>query len=215
MNDFSTVERLINRYSADYEGRLGQAKLLSSQLKEAKQEVENLKLRIENLSKISALLSSYADDRQFEIQHKFESIVTQGLRQIFGEDLSLRIDNRMVGRRFESDFILVSHVGDQKLETSILDARGGGVAAVAGFLLQVVLVLLSPTVRPILFLDEVFSQVSENFLPGLSSFIKELTEQSDLQIVLVTHSNVFGEDADKVYRFSQHSGITTSIVEGG
>jgi hypothetical protein len=215
MIDVEQVRRLVRQKEDAYNVRLGQARLISQQLRVKKSEVEQLNTRAEDLSKISALLSTYADERQAEVQKHFETVVSQGLQQIFDEDLTLSIRNKMVGRRFETDFILVSHVGDKVLETSILDARGGGVAAVAGFLLQAVLVLLTPNARPVLFLDEVFSQVSENYLPSLSEFIKELTDRTNLQIVLVTHSDVFAEDADASYRFSQTNGITTASKEGG
>jgi ABC-type nitrate/sulfonate/bicarbonate transport system ATPase subunit len=82
------------------------------------------------------------------------------------------------------------------------------VAAVAGFLLQAVLVLLLPNTTPLLFLDESFSQVSEEYRPALSQFIRELTERTELQVVLVTHSDEFVTDADRVYRFSQQNGVT-------
>ena len=81
-------------------------------------------------------------------------------------------------------------------------------AAVAGFLIQAVLVLLTPGLRPVLFLDEVFAQVSEGYLEPLSAFIKELVDRSPLQVVLVTHSEVFMEMADAVYHFSQANGVT-------
>lgn len=208
------VRRVIQIKNDQYAARLGQAQLIASQIKSKKEEIDRLNTRAENLSRISALLSTYADERQAEVQHKFESIVSQGLQQIFDEELSLSIRNRMVGKRFETDFVLVSKIGDKTLETSILDARGGGVAAVAGFLLQAVLVLLTPGARPVLFLDESFSQVSENYLDNLAQFLKEMTERTNLQIILVTHSDVFAEYADKVYRFSQKQGITTAVEEG-
>lgn len=213
MTSITEAAKLVRLAQADYEGRLGQAKFLAAQLKSTRSEVNGLTQRIEDLEKISALLSSYADDQQAVVQGQIESIVSKGLKQIFNEDLSLRVVNRMVGRRPEVDFILVSKIGDTTLETSILDARGGGVAAVAGFLVQAVLVLLTPGLRPVLFLDEVFAQVSREFLEPLSAFLKELVERSELQIILVTHSEEFVQDADVVYRFSQTKGVT-SVVEG-
>lgn len=215
MISISSVEKMLRAKENQYLSRVAQSQLVGSQLDTRKSEIEALNIRAEDLSKISALLSTYADERQEEVQKHFESVVSQGLKQVFDEDLTLSIRNRMVGKRFETDFVLVSKIGDETLETSILDARGGGVAAVAGFLIQAVLVLLTPGSRSILFLDEIFSQVSEGYLEPLSVFIKELVERTDLQVVLVTHSDVFAEYADKVYRFSQKSGVTTAKLEGG
>ena len=193
---------------ADFNRKAGEASAVFKSLKSVDKAISELRLRSERLEKIATVLSSYADERQAAIQGQIEAVVTQGLRTIFGEPMSFRIVNKMVGKRPEIDFLLVSETGAQPLETAIMEARGGGVAAVAGFLLQAVLVLLLPNTTPILFLDESFSQVSEQYRPPLSSFIRELTERTDLQVVLVTHSDEFVTDADRVYRFSQQNGLT-------
>lgn len=202
------VERMLASAQAEYEGRAGQARMLIAQVKSTATEVEQLKTRIENLGQISALLSSYADERQVRIHRQIEAIVSRGLQTIFEEDLSLRLDSKMVGRRPEIDFVLVSRIGEETLETSILDSRGGGVAAVAGFLIQAVLALLIPGLRPTLFLDESFAQVSVEYEEALGSFIAELCHRSPLQVILVTHSPAYAASADRSYRFFQVDGVT-------
>lgn len=208
MTTISEARLLLARRRSAFDQRIGQLRSLDASLKQAQAEVVQLAGRIEDLDQVAGLLTTYADDQQATVQGNIEKIVSTGLRTIFGEDLWLRIDNRLVGRRPELDFLLVSQVDGQTLETSILDARGGGVAAVAGFLIQAVLVLLTPGVRPVLFLDETFGQLSADFLEPLAGFIRELVDRSALQVVLVSHAEAFGEHADKVYRFAQVDGIT-------
>lgn len=199
---------LLARRRSAFDQRVGQLRSLDASLKQAQAEVAQLTGRIEDLDQVAGLLTTYADDQQATVQGNIEKIVSTGLRTIFGEDLWLRIDNRLVGRRPELDFLLVSVIDGQTLETSILDARGGGVAAVAGFLIQAVLVLLTPGVRPVLFLDETFGQLSAAYLEPLAGFIRELVDRSALQVVLVTHSDVFRNHADRAYEFEQVKGVT-------
>lgn len=194
-----------------YSERLGQARLVASQLKEARAELALLTTRVEDLGKISGFLATYSDERQAVVYRQIEGVVTQGLRTVFGEDFKLIIRPKMVGRRPELDFVLVS--ADGGLETSIMDARGGGVAAVAGFLIQVVLVLLTPNLRPVVFLDESFAHVSSNFEDPLADFIQELVERTPLQVVLVTHSPTYASYADRTYRFTQSNGLTKVEVD--
>lgn len=198
----------LSQAESEFHQRSGQARLVVTQLRETQGEIESLGTRIEDLSKIVGVLNAYADERQAVVQSQIEQIVSQGLQTIFGEDLNLRVVTKQVGSRTEVDFVLVSSASGETLETSILDSRGGGVAAVAGFLIQAVIVLLTPGLRPVLFLDEVFSQVSRGYLAPLADFISELCERSPLQVVLVTHSEEFEDAADLVYRFTQKSGIT-------
>lgn len=206
------VEKILARSQSEFDATVGEARSVVANLQKVKAEISSLESRIEYLEKISILLNSYADERQIVVQKQIESVVTKGLCTIFGEELVFRIDNRMVGRRSEIDFVLVSNSGGKSLETSILDARGGGVAAVAGFLVQATMVLLTPGMNPVLFLDEVFAQVSAEYEEPLADFISELVNRSPLQVVLVTHSTAFSQSADRGYRFSQKDGIT-SITE--
>jgi DNA repair exonuclease SbcCD ATPase subunit len=100
-------------------------------------------------------------------------------------------------------------VDGEQLDTPVMDARGGGVAAVIGFLLRLVILLLTePPVRHVMFLDESFAQLSVEYEPALAEFIKELTERTNMQVVLVTHSTAFDDAADKSYRFELRDGVT-------
>ena len=200
---------LLRSARSAYQEEAGQARYVIGQLKVVEAEVKELQHNIEDLTQIAGLLNTFADEQQAVVQGQIEGIVSKGLQTIFAEDMHLRLVNRTVGRRSEIDFLLVSTIDGEVLETSILDSRGGGVAAVAGFLIQAVLVLLTPGLRKVLFLDEVFAQVSEGYLEPLAEFIAELVNRSALQVVLVTHSPVFAESADRSFRFSQHAGVTT------
>lgn len=195
---------------SEYEGRAGEARMLIRQRDAIAAETLHLTERTEYLDQISGLLNTYADQRQAHVHNQIETVVSRGLAQIFGEDLSLRLVTRPVGRRTETDFVLVSGVYPDTLETPVLDARGGGVAAVAAFLVQAVLVLLTPGLRPVLFLDEAFAQVSAEYEEPLAEFIAELTERTGLQVVLVTHSLAYSASADRQYRFTQTGGVTTA-----
>lgn len=154
-----------------------------------------------------ALLSKYADARQEEVRERLEGLVTRGLQAVFEEDLTFHILTKQVGKRVDTEFVLRSTHDGQMIETGIMDARGGGVAAVTGFLLQVILLILHGAPR-VLFLDESFAQVSAEYEPRLASFMDELATDLQLQIVMVTHSTGFEDVSDVVYRTSAPKGVT-------
>jgi DNA repair exonuclease SbcCD ATPase subunit len=64
----------------------------------------------------------------------------------------------------------------------------------------------------ILILDETFAHVSDEYLPALGEFLREIVDKTGVQIIMVTHQSQFEEWADLVYRFSQINGKTQ--VEG-
>ena len=164
---------------------------------------------IDHLKLVETFLMQFADERQASVFRQIESTVSEGLQTVFEEDLRLEISSKVVGSRSEIVFTLVSGgAGSDELRTSIMESRGGGVAAITGFLIQAVMVLLTPNLRPIVFLDESFRAVSEEYQAPLGRFISELCERTGLQVVLVTHQPSIAEEADVVYSFTQSKGIT-------
>lgn len=202
------IERTLADKERLLERQIGEAKHIASEAKLIKVEVSELQETIESLDEAAGILNSYADSRQADLQTKIEALITHGLRTIFGEDLSFHIKQKQQGKLAAADFVVRSTIEGKEFETSILEARGGGVAAVAGFVLRLVLILLRKDVRPILFLDETFAQLSEEYEPRLAEFIRELVDKTSVQIVLVTHSVAYNDVADTVFRFSLDDGVT-------
>lgn len=210
MSTVTEIESLLVSAERRLERRIGEAKALSEQGKRAQQQAHEAQALVIACEEAVAFLNSFADERQERVQHQIEGLVTHGVQTIFGDDMTFHVISEQKANRSEVNFSLRSHMGDQVVETPILDARGGGVAAVVGFLLRLIITLLREE-RPLLVLDETFAQVSEGFLPGVGQFVKDLVEQTGVQILMVTHSDVFAEYADTVYQVTQKSGV--SVVE--
>lgn len=151
------------------------------------------------------VLLRFSDARTSAVREKLEGLVSAGLREVFGEDLRLVMRTKVVGKRTETSLLLRTEIEGTDLETSIMDARGGGVAAVTGILLRVVSLLLYRTSK-FLVLDESFAQLSAGFEPRMADFLSELAENLGIRILMVTHSNAYQDVSDAVYR--------SSIVDG-
>src|SRR6185503_2184172 len=168
-----------------------------------------LRSTIENLDKATALLSSISEDKQREAQIQIESIVTQGLQKIFGPGWSFKLRSSIKAKVSVVDFVVQTVTEEGKvLETPAIDARGAGVASVIGFLLRLVLILLSKK-ESLLVLDETFANLSDSYIPRLVEFLREIVDKTNLQIVMVTHEPAFAEVADKCYKFTlDNQGMT-------
>jgi DNA repair exonuclease SbcCD ATPase subunit len=86
-------------------------------------------------------------------------------------------------------------------------------AAVTGFALQLVMVLLDSRSRKILFLDESFGFVSEAYVDRVAEFLREVT-RSAVQIVMITHNRVFAQYADVRVRLALGPDGLTQVFEG-
>jgi hypothetical protein len=185
----------------------GQKATVEQQQVEAENRAAEAEQAVKNLEEACVVLSKYADAKQDKVRNLVEGLISKGLTEVFEEPMTFHVRTKAVGKRTDTYFTLSSFMGEDEIETDILSARGGGVAAVTGFLLRVVFILLHKAPR-VLFLDEYFAQVSENYEPRLAEFIDTLCTEYGVRIVLVTHSQnpVWSDYADSVY--------TSKMVDG-
>jgi len=212
MTRLDEIDRILKSRELAYERSVGEAVAVLKERSLAMDDERDLRQRSEALARAIEVLNSYADERQDELQRKVETLVTHGLQTIFGPELSFHVNTGTKGKLTATTFVVRSQVDGSSIDTPVMDARGGGVAAVIGFLLRLVILLLHPGVRPTLFLDESFSHLSADYEPALAQFIKELCERTGVQIVLVTHSYAFDDAADMAYRFSLDEAGVTKVL---
>jgi DNA repair exonuclease SbcCD ATPase subunit len=196
-----------------HEQQIGELRAIAAHARSSKERIEALEATAARYAKASAVLSSYAQTSQEDVQKKIETLVTHGLTSIFGEGLSFHITSSARGKQTVTNLTVKSTINGQEIETDILSARGGGVAATAGFLLRLTIMLLTPNAPRLLVLDETFAQLSEEYESPLAAFILQLCEKTGTQIVMVTHSREYSPVADRVYRFTNVGGRTRSVEE--
>lgn len=216
MTDLDSLSIRAKRHRRVLDSRAGEMRATLMRGKELQVEISELGSLVEDLDRVTLLLNSMGEDQQFQTQQKIEELVTRGLRTIFDDSLSFHIIQTVKGRAVVVDFVLRTTLDRIVIDTPVLDARGGGVAATIGFLLRLVVLLLSKGTRTehILVLDETFAHVSAEYLPTVNEFLREVVDKTGVQIVMVTHQPELTELADKVYRFSVNDGKTL-VSENG
>lgn len=200
----------LRRLRRHLDQRAGEARSVAVAGQNLTREIADLQTQIALHDKAAGLLTKIGEDRQLAAQQQIEALVTQGLRTIFGEELTFHLVQQVRGKRPEIDFLVRSRLDDGTIvDTDVMDARGGGLAATVGFLLRLVVLLLSRNRQEtVLFLDETFAHVSAEYEPRLADFLRELVDKTGVQVIMVTHSDAFSENADTRYRFELHDGVT-------
>lgn len=189
---------------------IAEARVIATKGISIKEEIKLASNDLDLYSKVAITLASIGEQRQADAQTQIEELVTRGLTTIFGEDISFHVVQTQRGKIPEVKFLVKSPgAAGQVIETSVMDSRGGGLAAIVGFLLRLVVMLLTPGKKNrVIVLDESFSHVSAEYERPLAEFLKELVDKTDVQIILVTHSDAFSEFADKRFRLEIKSGET-------
>lgn len=211
MTDLDALGMEIRRKSRIIDQRVGEARAVALRGKTVKGEIEELTTTTALLERAAGVLASIGEERQAAAQSQVEELVTRGLKAVFGEELSFHVVQSTKGKTPIVEFVIRSTLADgTTVDTDVMSARGGGVATVVGFLLRVVVMLLSGDKQETtLFLDETFSMVSADYLPNVVEFLRELVDKTDIRIVLVTHQPEFLAAADKRYEFKRVNGETT------
>lgn len=202
------LEKRVRQVRQNLDRRVGQYSALEKQKSTLESQIIELKTDIDLYDKAVIILNSIAEERQNRVQQQIEDIVTRGLQTIFGTHLSFHVVQTKTGNRSEVDFMLRTQFPDGSyMENEVMQANGGGVSAVVGFLIQAVYVLLSGIKDKLLKLDEIFAHLSQGFLEPMAEFIRELVDNTDLRVLMITHQEEFSGIADKLYKLTQVDGV--------
>lgn len=206
----AAVDARLARARRQLDRQHGEALALAQQGKNILAEIGDLTQVIDLHERAAHVLTAIGEQRQEQAQRQIEALVTEGLTTIFGDNLTFHLVPSVRAKTPVVDFVIRSTLDDgTAVETDVMAARGGGLAATVGFLLRLVILLLSRQRQDtVLFLDETFAHVSADYLPRLIEFLKDLVEKTGVQIVMVTHDESFLDAADTIYRFELVNGIT-------
>lgn len=205
----------VRRTRRELDRQAGQAAQIAHTGIKLQAEVVALKALVATYERAVGVLSGIGETRQASAQQQIEALVTTGLQMIFSEQLSFHIVSGVSGKTPIVDFVVRSNLADGRVvETDVINARGGGLVSIVGFLLRLVVLLLSnPKHEPVLFLDETFAHLSKDYVPVMADFLRQLVDKANVQIIIVTHDEQYLEVADKKYEFSLGADGYTRVKE--
>lgn len=186
----------------------GHLDALSKALEGEQETLKALQTKINIDTEARKLLNVVGEEFFSDVLRALESMVTQGLRNVLGDEtLELVLEQKISHNKIGVGMSIRSQMGIKQVETDVLSARGGGLAALVGFFIRLVL-LAATNNRRVVVLDESFAHLSGDYEPILGTVLKQLCEQMGVQVLMVTHSTTFEEYADVVYSFRLHQGVT-------
>lgn len=188
---------------------IAQLQLLAQQGKDAAQRRAAAKATQGLNAKAASVLNQISEQSHNALLRHIEQTVTAGLSAIFGEGMALKLTQSTHGKLTTTNLTITS----DGMETDVLSARGGGVAATVGLLLRMVLVILDERLDKILILDETLAQVSSDYEEPLADFVQDLARSSGLQLIIITHSDAFDNVADTKYRLALVDGRAVASTE--
>jgi len=166
----------------------------------------------ELLTQANNIFLNIIELKREEIKNKIEYWVTKGLQLIF-ENNNYVFEFEMGVQRDEmyATPMLWSVYKGQKFKMDLSDSNAGAMLEIISFVLKIIcLVFYRPVLSKVIIADEPFKNTSEYYIPKVAEFLKELSLQLDVQIIMNTHQMEFKEVADSVFEISQsQSGEST------
>lgn len=137
---------------------------------------------------------------------KVEGFVNRALTLIFTDlDLSFKIEQDV--KRGNNVYSFAIYQG--KVKGSI-HSFGGGVVAVIAVVLKILFNIITKRF-PLIVLDETLSFLAVNYIPAMSEFMKTLSKEFDIPILMVTHQPQFASAADTNYEIGIKDGNTVLL----
>jgi len=159
-------------------------------------------------------LEDVANSRRSGMKAQVESVVTEALSLIYGDDYSIELVYNVKNNRsfMEVELVKKTNAGEVRRQ---MNGFGGGVSDTISVPLRLLVLLASRQVDRICILDECYKHVDPNRIERVAEFIKEISVKLDLQIIMCSHHEAMQYTADSVWMIQDDRGksVVTQVKE--
>lgn len=205
--------RSLRRWQDSYAQETARKGLLEKQRDERLEELNINEKLAENCLDVRTLFEGLSDKKRELVRTKIEALVTHGIQSVFGPNISFSIEQKMSRNQVTFEYKIIDEFDGERHESDLRGYHGGGLVALVGFLLRLVMVLYTyPPRRRIIFLDETMAALDADKRAPFTALLRHLGDALDCQFVVITHSPEYAEDADKVYLIVQQPNGHSELV---
>lgn len=194
------IKSKYNTIQNNYESKLKQKELFLNQMKDLLNKQNIYEKSISYMKEIIDILS------RSHIEH-LEELLNSAIHTIFfDKNYSINLEVTEF-RNTNSLTIYLSEIKEDNsiVKTDIKD-NGFGIKTIVGFVLQIYFILYHK-LSPVLFIDEGFSALSDQYIPYLKNLLDSLTKEYGFIFILIAHDIRFIEIADRTYEVKNGNAV--------
>lgn len=190
---------------------------INEALTNRRQLMSDLSDSVESLGQTEVLIQENFEQREIarkaaglvqdNLAAKLSGIVTKAISTVFEEPIEFVV--QFVERRGVSECDLSLKIGEDYYD--ILNEQGGGVADVCSMCLQMAFIMMSQ-VKRVLVIDEPARHMDVVAQERFIAVLKQLCQELKFTIIMVTHSQSFSDNADKVFTVTKKGGVSYVAV---
>lgn len=149
--------------------------------------------------KESEIFKRWLEDMLEENIHSMESLVTSALNHVIHDQkLTFRIRQEQQYNRIAMKFGLEQETDSGTVEGDPMNSFGGGAAVLISLVLRLA-VMTRMKMGNLLLLDESLAALANAYVPHAGAFIRQLSERTGINIVIVTHNPLLMDFAHTAY----------------
>jgi DNA repair exonuclease SbcCD ATPase subunit len=186
------------------QSKVAEKNLIESQLSNLQTQKKTLKRDYIRKERALEFIKDIALKTQSQLEFHLSDMVSTGLNSVFDQEYNFRVIFEIKRGKTECNLYFEK---DGNLADPLTQS-GLGAADVAAFCLRCAGYSMNPIYRNTLVLDEPFKHLSINYHEKVGALVKMLSEKLNLQIIMVTHSEIMSRYADKIYKVSMTKGVS-------
>jgi len=186
--------------------------ILQKQIGENEDEIVTLAEQLDIGQTALQFLEDLANNRRGSLKAQIEKVVSEALHIIYGPDYGMELVYDVKNNRSSMtiEFVRDTKAGQVRRD---IEGHGGGVSDSISVPLRLLVLLGSKQTDKVVLLDECYKHMDPERIEGVARFIKDVSDQLELQIVMCSHwVDVMREQADKTWRLWDEEGVTKMEV---
>ncbi len=213
--EYLDAKKHIAKLERFYIGQESERNTLQTILDEQNNRMLAYETKKNNTRKAQIFLRQKASDTRVKALASIEEILTAAIQRIYGPDYNFIFEMKEVNSK-EDDFTglytvlpsIEKTINGKRVTRPIKGSNGGGLQEIISFLLRIAFGTYNNYQGPYVF-DEALAAVSKDgVMKNLLYFIQSLIKESELQILLVSHSaDLFAQISDINYITYKEDGI--------
>ena len=174
--------------------------MMTSQSDSLDKEATGLRYNAELHQKCTEIFKTWLEDSLEQNVNSIADLATEGLRHVmFDQDLTFRIQQDPKLNRLYMKFILEEKDSDgEVVEGNPTDSFGGGAVVIISLIMRLA-VMARMGMGNLLVLDESLFALAQIYVPSAGTFIRQLSEETGVNILMVTHNEGFLNHAHIAY----------------
>jgi ABC-type molybdenum transport system ATPase subunit/photorepair protein PhrA len=168
---------------------------LRSQISMTLEEEDKCRYKANLYQKCSEIIKTWLEDSLQSNVDSISELATSGLHHVIDDqELTFKIEQEPKYNRLAMSFI----IEDGGVAGDPMESFGGGAVMVVSLVMRLA-VMARMKMGNLLLLDESLSSLANKYVPACASFIRRLSEQTGVNILMVTHNEEFMGHAHTAY----------------